>query len=130
MDNNEEQRGPNGGRVLVGLMIIVAGLAMLGDRMGISGVHLSGRYWPMFLIAFGVARMLAPAMTRDGRRRSQWPGIWFIFLGLWFFVNEFHAFGLDYGTSWPLLVVGAGIGMIWRAVEDPGRRGCGRIEES
>ncbi len=130
MDNNEEHRGPNRGRVLVGLILVVAGLALLSDRMGITGIHLSGRYWPTFLIAFGVARILSPAVHRDGRRRSRWSGIWFVYLGLWFFVNEFHAFGLDYGTSWPLLIVGVGIGMIWRAIEHPGRRGCERIGES
>jgi hypothetical protein len=38
--------------------------------------------------------------------------------------------GLDYNTSWPLLIVGAGIGIIWRAFEDPRNRQCRQTRES
>ncbi len=130
MNHNEEAKGNHGGTVLVGLLVIAAGLAMLADRIGITGVHLSGRYWPLFLIAFGFVRLISPASHRNGRPRSRWTGAWFIYLGLWFFVNEFHVFGFDYGTSWPLLIVGAGIGIMWRAIENPGRRHGRQIEEN
>lgn len=130
MNNNEEAMGNHGGTVLVGLLVIAAGLAMLADRIGISGVHLSGRYWPLFLIAFGLVRLINAASHRNGRPRPRWTGAWFIYLGLWFFVNEFHVFGFDYGTSWPLLIVGAGIGIMWRAIENPGRRHGRQIEEN
>lgn len=32
-------------------------------------------------------------------------------------VSEFQLFGLDYSISWPLLVIGAGINMVWRSFE-------------
>ncbi len=32
---------------------------------------------------------------------------------------EMHLFGLDYGTSWPLMVVGAGLLIVWRAYDGP-----------
>lgn len=102
---------------------------LLADRIGIAGIHLSGRYWPLLLMAFGLVRLFDP-LRPNGRRRSRWTGTWFIYLGLWGFVNEFHVLGLGYDTSWPLLIVGAGIGMIWRAFEDPGNRPCQRIRES
>jgi hypothetical protein len=79
------------------------------------------------MIAFGVSRLLAPR-TRNGKRPSRWTGIWFIYLGLWFFVNEFRVLGLWYNTSWPLLIVGTGIGMIWRAIEGADREVRQRIE--
>jgi len=130
MDNNDEPQGAHRGRVLAGLLIIAAGVMLLADRIGISGIHLSGRYWPLLLMAFGVVRLFDPAAGRRGGRRSRWTGAWFVYLGLWGFVNEFHVLGLDYGTSWPLLIVGAGIGMIWRAFEDPAHRQCRRTRES
>ena len=129
MDNHEPQ-GAHRGRVLAGLLIMAAGMALLADRVGISGIHLSGRYWPLLLMAFGFMRLLDSPVRRNGRRRSRWTGVWFVYLGLWGFVSEFHVLGLDYNTSWPLLIVGAGIGIIWRAFEDPQNRLCRRTRES
>ena len=129
MDNNLEPQDGRSGRVFAGLIIIAAGLAMLSDRIGISAVHLSGRYWPFLLVAFGLVRWLEPPMRRNGRRRSPRAGAWFVYLGLWGFVNEFHLLGFDYDTSWPLLIVGAGIWIIWRAFES-GNHSCQRIEGS
>jgi hypothetical protein len=128
MDDSEQQGGRSSGRVLVGLLIVAVGLIMLADRIGLSGIHLSGRFWPFFLIALGLVRLLDPKVDRQGRTRSGRGGAWFIYLGLWFFVNEFHLFGLDYHDSWPLLVVGAGLGIVWCAFEYPGDRR--RIRES
>ena len=129
MTEHDDARRPETGAILVGLVIMFVGLSMLIDRLGISSIHLSGRFWPFVLIAFGCARLLASSTDADDGRRSTWSGVWFIYLGLWFFINEFHVMGFWYPTSWPLLVVGAGIGMIWRAIEQPrGRRGPG-IEE-
>ena len=129
MDNTEQTGSPSHGRVLVGMLIIAAGLVMLADRMGVPGIHLSGRFWPLFLIALGVVRLVDPPPQRNGRPRSRRTGAWFIYLGLWFLVNEFHIYGFDYQTSWPLLVVGAGVGMVWRAFENP-CGGCRRVRES
>jgi hypothetical protein len=126
MNDGEQTRGLNG-RVLVGMLIIAAGLVMMSDQIGWSGLHLSGRYWPLFLIGFGLVRWLAPADC--GRPRARRGGAWFMYLGLWFFVNEFHLFGLDYHNSWPLLIIGAGIGMVWRAFEGSAGR-CTRARES
>jgi Domain of unknown function (DUF5668) len=130
MDINDEPQGAHKGRVVAGLIIIAAGVALLADRIGISGIHLSGRYWPLLLMAFGFMRLIDPLMRPNGRRRSRWTGVWFIYLGLWGFVSEFHVLGLAYTTSWPLLIVGAGIGMIWRALEDPGNRQCRQTRAS
>jgi len=117
----------NSGAVLVGLILTFVGLALLADQTGFSAIHFTGKLWPFVMIAFGVSRFLAPP-TREGRRPSRWTGIWFIYLGLWFFVNEFRVLGFWYTTSWPLLIVGTGIGMIWRAIEGSDGDSCQRIE--
>jgi hypothetical protein len=128
MNSGEQTSGSNSGRVLVGVLIIVAGLVLMADQIGLSGIYFSGRYWPLFLIAFGLVRLIAPADC-GGRRGSRRGGAWFMYLGLWFFVNEYHLFGLDYHNSWPLLIVGAGIGMVRRACEGPAG-GCTQVRES
>ncbi len=131
MSNADDSSRPQHNAILVGLVFIFVGLALLGDRIGLSGLHLSGRYWPFLVIAYGGARMLTPVDDRRGRRHSRWTGAWFIYLGLWFFVNEFHVFGLWYGTSWPLLVVWAGVRMMWCAIENarhPPAQGIGESQ--
>ena len=127
MDNNDETHK---GRVFAGLIIIAVGVMLLADRIGISGIHLSGRYWPLLLVAFGFVRLFDPPTRRNGARRSRWTGVWFIYLGFWGLVSEFHILGLDYNTSWPLLIVGAGLGIVWRAFEDSGNRQCQQTRES
>jgi hypothetical protein len=122
---DDQQR--NQGRIVAGIVVIVVGLAMLADRTGFNGLHLSGRYWPLILIALGLVK-LAGAPGRDGRHRSSRPGAWLVFVGFWGLVSEFHAFGFDYGNSWPLLVIGAGLGIVWRAFEKPA--GCGPVREN
>jgi hypothetical protein len=45
--------------------------------------------------------------------------MWMLLLGSWGLVNEFHVYGLHYQNSWPLLIVLAGLNMVWRSVEAP-----------
>jgi hypothetical protein len=110
------------GKVVGGIIIIVVGLALLGDTAGFSDVHLSSHLWPAILIVLGVMKLADSERRRGGRRPSMRSGLWLIYLGCWGFVNELHLFGLDYHTSWPLLVVGAGFFIVWR--------GLGRAERT
>jgi hypothetical protein len=107
-------------QIVVGLIILGMGAALLVDRY--SDVQHIRSWWPLILILMGVAR-LTPNHPQPGRRAGiRRSGVWFIMLGLWAFVSDSHLFGFTYATSWPLLLIGAGVLMVWRAV-DPG---CGR----
>lgn len=114
-----EERG-NSGRVVVGLVIVAVGVVMLIDRTGLADIslHLSGRFWPFILIALGIARLFDPPRRRHGRPSSR-SGGWLLWIGLWGLVSEFHVLGLDYETSWPLLIIGVGLAMVWRAFGGP-----------
>jgi hypothetical protein len=130
MSNLDDSPRTQNGAILVGLVFIFAGLALLTDRIGLSGMHVSGRYWPLLLIVYGCVRLLTPVHHPNRRSASRWTAAWFIYLGLWFLVNEFHVFGLGYDTSWPLLVVWAGVRMMSCAIENAYRAPAQRIEES
>jgi len=117
-----------GGAVVAGVVIIAVGLALLAERLGMPFVNLPGNYWPLFLVALGLIRFIDPPAHGDGRPRSRRFGAWLIYVGAWGYLNELHWFGFTYRTSWPLLVIGIGIGTIWRAIESPG--GCGGVRES
>ena len=113
-----------GAQVFIGLAIILLGLGFLFERMDLWHVHLSRHFWPFFPLFFGLARLFDAPRTRR-RGRTVRGGMWMIYIGIWGFLTEFHVFGLDYDTSWPLLVIGAGLNMVWRSFQGPGVR---RIE--
>ncbi len=106
----DEGERPNGGRMAAGLIVVFVGLAMLADRNGFAHVHLSSRYWPLILILLGGARLSEPP-RRNGRR----SGAWLLGVGVWGLLSEFHLLGFTYATSWPLLIIGAGLGIAWHA---------------
>jgi hypothetical protein len=111
------QPQPGTGKVVAGVIVMIVGLSLLVDRLDWD-VRLSGHFWPLILIVIGIAR-LADRSAACGARRSVRSGLWLVYVGLWGLINEFHLFGLNYGTSWPLLVIGAGVGMVWRALDEP-----------
>jgi LiaF transmembrane domain len=111
---NTGHPGISRARVVFGLMVILIGGVLLLDRLDWAGFHLNVPLWPCVLMLLGLARIgERRASGRTGINRS---GAWLIFLASWGFINEYRLWGFTYGTSWPLLIVGAGAIMVWRAV--------------
>jgi hypothetical protein len=114
----ERHESAAGTRVLFGLAIVLIGVAMLVERNATWGIQLNIRWWPLLLIFMGLARMAAPG-ERRGRTRSRRSGFWLLAIGAWGLISELELFGLDYSTSWPLVVVAFGMNMVWRSLENP-----------
>jgi hypothetical protein len=111
--------GQNTTQIVVGLIILGMGAVLLLDRY--SDVRHIRSWWPLIPILMGVVRVMnthPQPGPRAGIRRS---GVWFIMIGVWAFVSDSHLFGFTYGTSWPLLIIGTGVLMVWRALETGGR---------
>ena len=51
------------------------------------------------------------------RRGASVGGIWLIGVGVWMLAAQMHFFGLDFHTSWPLLVVLSGIIIVIRGLK-------------
>jgi hypothetical protein len=104
-----------GGQVFIGLALMLLGLAVLFERMDLWHLNVSARLWPFFLLLLGLVKFVSgPYRTRRGRKVR--GGAWLIYIGLWGLINEYHLLGLDYDTSWPLLIVAAGLNMVWRSL--------------
>ena len=110
-DGDHSSRDPN--RIIWGAFIIAIGLILLADRTGLVGWRYAGSFWPLLLIAIGTLKFVQPLGAHRGR--SQRSGGFLIFIGAWGLLNELHLGGLDYENSWPILVIGSGVSIVWRA---------------
>jgi Domain of unknown function (DUF5668) len=119
-------RRRNTGEIVVGVIIVGMGLLLLGDRYLDRDLPLMRSWWPLILIVMGAARLANGDSGPDGRPRSRRSGVWLILVGVWALVSDAHLFGLTFGTSWPLLIIVAGVMMVWRAVETASRPPLGR----
>lgn len=109
------------GRIGWGLVIIAFGLLLLADRYERFDFTFSGEFWPFILVALGVGRLLqAPDWAVGRTHRSGWG---LLAVGLWALAVELNLWGLTYDNAWPLLVIGFGISLVWRATS--GHPMCG-----
>lgn len=102
----------NGGKVAAGVIVITMGVLMFLDQTE----ALAGYSWRLLpglvLIAIGLVNF---GESRCGAKRfNPFRDLWLIFNGCWLIVNAVHLFGLTYRTSWPLLIVGAGVLLVMR----------------
>ena len=115
MDQTQESPRHLDRHFIWGLFLILFGAMLLSGRFRAED---AASYWPFLLILIGIVRLVDPPAS--GRVvRSRRPGAWLVFIGLWGLVSEFGLFGLDYASSWPLMIVGVGLMLIWRSFEGP-----------
>jgi hypothetical protein len=79
------------------------------------------RVWPLFILAAALAHLRHPELMKSGRQ-SRAGAVWLLFVAGWGIVTMNHLFGFDYTTSWPLLLIGGGVIIVWRSLLSPS--GC------
>lgn len=114
------------GPIVAGLILFGLGAAMLLDTAGIMHVRAGRLVTPFVLIAIGSAMVVNRGGgigcrvreddVRLRRRGGSFGGVWLIGVGCWLLISRTHVFGLDYSTSWPLLIVLAGLMIVIRGV--------------
>lgn len=110
--NEERAKRIDGSTLTSGLVLIGIGVLFLLSRLGIADFgEVIRRYWPMIIILAGVPKLFS--------RDTMWSGLWLIAVGIWLQVAHLRLFGLSYSTSWPLLLIALGGGMMLRALMDP-----------
>jgi len=96
-------------RFLIGILLVAAGAAMLLENQGVISVGSLWGFWPVVLVAWGVARCI------DARsRHQQRSGIWMTLVGLWLLVSIRHWWGLSIGDTWPALLIAFGVMTLWK----------------
>ena len=108
---------PNGGRmrpgaIAAGAVLVVLGILFLLNTTGTVPVRAGQFILPMILIAIGSSILLDDSCARKASGRHQprgTGGFWLMGIGVWMLISQAHLFGLTYGTSWPLLLIMAGL---------------------
>ena len=116
MNSNGNGRRIDGDQIFWGLLLIAAGTFLLLGRLGIA--DFSGtlrKFWPLIVVIIGLSKLF--------HRRSAWAGLWMIALGAWLQAVTLHVHGFTYQSSWPLLLVVLGAGIILRTIVAATQRG-------
>lgn len=107
-------------RLFLGLVVVTLGFIALFDNLGFIEVDHAWRYWPLLLVALGLARMLRPAGA-PGR----FAGFLFFFLGVWILLRNIDVIPYSLFHFWPVIVVLIGARLVWGAVTRQAPRGPG-----
>jgi len=111
---NHSARKFDTGALFTGIILIAFGVLFLLDRAGLADFgDIIHDWWPMFLVVIGATRIASGRM---------WGGLWLIAIGAWLQLVHLGLFGLTFGTSWPLLLIAVGAGMIVRTLVESARR--------
>lgn len=93
-------------RAVIGSAFILAGIAMLADRIGLVDVGSVWNYWPLIPIGVGAIGL---AVSRP----SEWSGpFWMLMGGIYCAVSYWGLLGLGWATAWPIFLVAAGLVML------------------
>lgn len=107
----EKNRFTISSRVLAGIFLVAIGGFMLLMKLGYVEDISIWRYFPVILILAGIIKIIQ-AQSGDEQR----SGAWLTFVGVWMLVSFTRMFDLTFSDTWPALIVGIGIGMIWKSL--------------
>ncbi len=94
----------------IGIFLLIVGVALLMGNLNIWSVGSVWQFWPIIIIIIGLVRLLEAQVVQEYQK-----ALWMLFIGSWLLVSELHIFGLHYSNSWPILLIGVGIGMLWKS---------------
>jgi predicted membrane protein len=103
-----DDRGAARGGLGAGLVIIALGVILLLDQEGIVRAWDIWRFWPVILMIVGVARLIRAGSLPD----RLWGVVEFLF-GLVFQLGALGYKPFEFGRTWPLLIVGAGLWVLY-----------------
>ncbi len=104
-------------RLVIGLAIILAGVVFTLDNLNLVEAGDFLGYWPVILIAIGVARI---AQTSSWGSFG-WSLVWLV-AGLWLLGEKIGLVTISIWKLWPLALVVIGASILWRAYRPP--QGC------
>jgi predicted membrane protein len=115
------RRPPVTPALVLGLVIFALGAILFLDRQGlIDGSRVFPFFLPAALLAVGLFKL---ALSGSGGGRI-WGGI-LAAAGIVLLLDHTQVMRFSFNTLWPVALIVAGIGMVWRALEGPSERAPG-----
>lgn len=99
-------------QLIFGLIIVVVGLLMTLDTLGIADAEHYLRYWPIGFVALGVAKI----WQARGGHSGMFGGMIFVIVGLWLLLEAARVIRISFWELWPMLLVALGASLVWRSV--------------
>jgi predicted membrane protein len=109
-NNNTSRRLPS--QVVMGLLVIAMGLLFLLDNLGIIDFHHAIAFWPIVFIVAGLVKM-----SDTGSPNNYLVGGILVVIGAVMMSNRLGLFYLTWHTLWPLLLIGVGVLVLYRAID-------------
>jgi predicted membrane protein len=101
-----------GSGIVIGGLIVVIGLLILLDNLGIVRVHDVWRYWPLLLIVFGISKVLGACRPAG----YLWGGA-IVLIGALLLLDNLDIVVFNYELIWPLVLIAFGLSMLLRAMD-------------
>lgn len=100
---------------IFGLVIMLAGSALLLDAADVVDASYVFRLWPLALVAFGVMHF-----TRGARQHRFW-GLFWIFTGTWLLLRSFDIIDLGFWELFlPIILIALGVSLMMRTLSEGG----------
>jgi Domain of unknown function (DUF5668)/Cell wall-active antibiotics response 4TMS YvqF len=104
-------------QMLIGLFVIVAGLLMTFDNLGLVHAEEYIRFWPASLIGVGVLKLWH---SREGVGGA-FGGFLFLIAGTWLLLEQTAVVRLSFWDMWPTLLVFFGAFLVWQGLAGSAR---------
>lgn len=105
-------------QIILGLLIVAFGVTLTLDNLDYVEAGHIFRYWPLLLVAFGLARILGSNCTS-----SRVSGGIMVIIGLWLTADDLFGVPIDFERWWPMVLVAIGGLILLRAFKGGGDHG-------
>ena len=105
------QRNAKPPGMAAGIILIVLGTLFLLGHMGYVDTGKLWKFWPLAIVVVGLVKFI--------KERSHVGGAITVMVGVLLLLNQLGYLQLSWGSLWPLVLIAAGIAMIWSRFEMP-----------
>lgn len=98
-------------RLVFGLALMIFGTLFFLDEMRIVDFDDILRWWPLIPLVVGLTMIARPSGVG-----SRVFGVLLAIFGVWQLAYDFDLIDIEFWDAWPLLLIGAGAWVVWRAL--------------
>ena len=113
MSSEAKERHKRATAAVFGVLLVGLGVMFLLQNFGMVDAGQVGDWWPIILIGFGIASVIAPKDPGDAA-----TGVVVAALGAFFLLRNFDVIQWRFQDIWPAFLVLAGVSLIARSIAE------------